>query len=450
VLGPQQMSDLTITGATILTSDPERPLIEDGYLVVEGREIAGLGEGGPPRTVGESIDGRDKLVTPGFVNAHTHLCMIYGRTLGTERSLVHWLTETQLPLMCAFEPDDYAISMELGAIENLKAGTTTLCEVFFSPHYQQEVDGIAAEALDRSGIRSIFFRSSNDETLYEGFSETRAEMIERSTRLVDRWSLSARTSVGVGPLAPWASSQESFHDTVELSAHHGIGIHLHTAETSDYDGLVRGRHGMGNIELLDRVGALGESVMLNHCVHIDDRDIGLIADSGSHVIHNPTSNMILASGVAPVPDLATAGVNLGLACDGPACNNSQDMIEVMKDAALLHKVVTGRPEVLLAEDVFAMATRGGARAIGMGDRLGMLKEGFLADLALIDLDAPHLTPCHDPLAALVYSARGSDVRTVIVDGEVVMRDREVLTLDESRIRARAAERARLARVNAGV
>jgi 5-methylthioadenosine/S-adenosylhomocysteine deaminase len=160
--------------------------------------------------------------------------------------------------------------------------------------------------------------------------------------------------------------------------------------------------------------------------------------------------MILASGVAPIPQLRMAGINIGLACDGPACNNTQDMIQVMKDAALLQKVVTRKPETLIAKDVFAMATRGGARAIGMGSSLGSIQAGFLADIILINTLVPHLTPIHDPIAALVYSARGSDVHTVIIDGRIVMQNRTLTTVDESEILAKARERAARARFRAGL
>jgi 5-methylthioadenosine/S-adenosylhomocysteine deaminase len=376
--------------------------------------------------------------------------MIYGRNLGTDRSLLHWLSEAQVPLMGAFEPEDYEISMQLGAIENLRAGNTTICEVFFSPHYDQEVDVLAARALDGSGIRSVLFRCANDESFFEGFVEGREEIVERSERLIGEFAGAARTAIGIGPLVPWGSSAESFRDAVELSLRHGARIHLHTAETPEYNALVRERTGRSNVEMLADVGALGDAVMLNHCVHLSDEDIALIADSGTHVIHDPTSNMILASGVSPVPRLRAAGINVGLACDGPACNNAQDMIEAMKDAALLHKVTSLQAETLVARDVFEMATRNGARSIGLGARLGVLAEGHLADIVLLDARAPHLTPMNDPLAALVYSARGADVHTVLVDGRVVVRSGEVTTLDEEAIRARAQERAERARSIAGV
>jgi 5-methylthioadenosine/S-adenosylhomocysteine deaminase len=440
------MARTLIVGGTLLTGVDEQPLIERGYIAIEGNMITDVGDGRPSEgTWDEVIEADGMLVTPGFVNAHTHLCMIFGRSLGCDRTLLAWLSEAQVPLMRALEPDDYGLMMELGAIENLKAGNTTVCEVFFSPHYGQEADVIAVDALDRSGIRSVLFRCTNDESFFEGFVETREEIVERSERLVNSWLGNSRTRVGVGPLVPWGSSAASFHDAVELSRRYEVGIHLHTAETPEYNDLVRERTGKSNVEMLADVGALGTPVMLNHCVFLSDGDIELIAESGSHVIHDPTSNMLLASGVAPIPKLRAAGINLGLACDGPACNNGQDMIEVMKNAALLHKAITRQPDVLVAQDVFTMATQGGARAIGMGGALGAIWPGMVADLVLIDTRVPHLTPMHDPLAALVYSARGADVRTVIVDGGVVVRDRQVITLDEEAVLARARERASRAR-----
>lgn len=435
------MPSTLLRGGIVLTAEEGRQPLEDAWVLVEGNTIVAVGEGEPAPVADEVIDASSSLITPGFVNAHTHLCMIYGRTLGADRGLLSWLSEYQVPLMRALEPRDYELSMELGAIENLKAGNTTVCEVFFSPHYEQEVDQIAASALDRSGVRSVLFRCSNDESFFEGFVERRSDIVRRTERLIDAWSGHDRTRVGAGPLVPWGSSEASFRDAVELSAARGIGLHLHTAETPEYNELVRERTSRSNVEMLADVGALGPQVMLNHCVHVSDRDVELISEAGSPVIHDPTSNMLLASGVAPVPRLRDAGVTLGLACDGPACNNGQDMIETMKYAALLQKVVTRRPDVVIAEEVFRMATHGGARALGLGDRLGLIRPGYLADLLVIDLRAPHLTPMHDPLAALVYSARGSDVRTVIVDGQIVVRDGSVATLDEERVCSEVNERA---------
>jgi len=438
------MATTLLRGGTILTGDDGAEPIEVGWLLVEDDLVAAVGDGDPPGS-DEEIDASGMLVVPGFVNAHTHLCMIYGRSLGTDRDLLGWLGEAQIPVMRGLEPGDYELSMKLGAIENLKAGNTTVCEVFFSPHYDAGVDAIAAQALDDSGIRSVLFRCTNDESFFEGFVEDRGDIVRRVAELHDRWPNTGRTRIGAGPLIPWGSSSGSFGDLVELGADRGMPLHLHTAETPEYNDLVRERTGRSNVEMLADVGALGPGVMLNHCVHLSERDIALIAEAGSPVIHDPTSNMLLASGIAPLPELRDAGVLLGLGCDGPACNNGQDMIENMKYAALLQKAVTRQADVVVAAEVFRMATAGGAAAIGLGDRLGRLAPGMLADVVLIDMRRPHLTPMHDPLAALVYGARSSDVDTVLVGGRVVVRHGVVQTLDEQRVVRAVAQRARVAR-----
>lgn len=445
------MTKLLISGCTIVTGDRFQRVIDRGYLVVEDRQIIEVDEGDPPRNhYDTTIDATGMLACPGLINAHTHLCMTFGRSLGSDRALLRWLSDAQVPLMQAFEPEDYAQSATLGAIENLKAGNTSICEIFFSPHYSDGADEIAIAHLERTGIRTFFFRCSNDESFFDGFVETRAQILRRSRQLIRQWHHRDRVRVGVGPLIPWGSSPEAFEDAVALSQDEGIEIHLHTAETPEYNELVRQRTGKSNVEMLADVGALGDRVMLNHCVHLSDRDIELIAETGSSVIHDPTSNMLLASGIAPIPQLQTAGIPLGLACDGPACNNRQDMFETMKQAALLQKVITRKPEALVAQEVLAMATRGNAKALGMADCLGCLQPGFLADIILVDTRVPHLTPAHDPIATLVYGATGSDVNTVIVDGRIVVRDRQVQTASETEIVRTAGERAIQARKRAGV
>lgn len=445
------MTKLLISGCTIVTGDRFQRVIDRGYLVVEDRQIIEVDEGDPPRNhYDTAIDATGMLACPGLINAHTHLCMTFGRSLGSDRALLRWLSDAQVPLMQAFEPEDYAQSATLGAIENLKAGNTSICEIFFSPHYSDGADEIAIAHLERTGIRTFFFRCSNDESFFDGFVETRAQILRRSRQLIRQWHHRDRVRVGVGPLIPWGSSPEAFEDAVALSQDEGIEIHLHTAETPEYNELVRQRTGKSNVEMLADVGALGDRVMLNHCVHLSDRDIELIAETGSSVIHDPTSNMLLASGIAPIPQLQTAGIPLGLACDGPACNNRQDMFETMKQAALLQKVITRKPEALVAQEVLAMATRGNAKALGMADCLGCLQPGFLADIILVDTRVPHLTPAHDPIATLVYGATGSDVNTVIVDGRIVVRDRQVQTASETEIVRTAGERAIQARKRAGV
>jgi 5-methylthioadenosine/S-adenosylhomocysteine deaminase len=441
---------IKVFGGAVLTADPDRPLVERGQALIDGSRIREVSDAADPLPADQRTDATGMIVTPGFVNAHTHLCMIYGRSLGTDRSLLSWLADYQVPLMRALEPDDYRLGLTLGAVENLLAGSTTVCEVFFSPHYDREVHSVALSALEASGIRSVFVRCANDVSFFDGFVETRSQIRERSERLIAEWAGRDRATMAVGPLVPWGSSPDAFRDAEELSREHDVPVHLHTAETPEYNDLVRTQTGMDNVDMLASVGALGERVMLNHCVHLSEKNIAQIAETGTHVVHDPTSNMVLASGVAPVPALRSAGVNIGLACDGPACNNAQDMIEAMKAAVMLQRAVSTKPGVLTAADALAMATRNGAAAVGLGDVLGQIRPGYLADIVLVDGARPHLPPMHDPLATLVYSARSSEVHTVIVDGRVVVRDRQVVTVEVPRLLSDAQQRATRVRAAAGV
>jgi len=433
------MASTGIEGGTVLTGDPAQPLLAPGHVRVEDGIITAVGPGaGPPADERLEVDG--KLVIPGFVNAHTHLCMTLGRSLGSDRPLLQWLSEAQLPLMDRMTPEDYALAVTLGAIENLKAGNTTVCEIFFSNRYPEGADALAAAALDALGIRALFFRCSNDEEFAPGFVESTADIARRSRELAAQWRGHPRIGVGVGPLVPWTATDEYWADTCSLRDA-GTRVHLHTAETPEYNELMQARTGRRNVEFLAAAGVLDERVMLNHCVHLNAAEIEAIAAHRAPVIHDPTSNMILASGKAPVLELRRAGVTVGLACDGPACNNTQDMFEVMKDAALLQKVTTANAAALTAREVFAMATIEGARACGLGDRIGSLEPGKAADITIVDTFASHLRPMHEPFATLVYSARAGDVDTVMVAGELVVRQRRLLGADEGEVLRRAQERA---------
>jgi len=437
------VSGVVIEGGWVIPGGSVPGPIEAGHLAIVDGVIVSVGPGTAPASVprDDVIDAEGCLVVPGLVNAHTHLCMTLGRSLGTDASLLQWLTTAQLPLMSVLEPEDYELAVTLGALENLRSGNTTVCEVFFSNRFGDATDGLAAAALDRLGLRSILFRCSNDLPFAPGFVESLDDIGRRSSALIDEWSASTRTGIGVGPIVPWAATPDYWAQTREF-ADSGVGVHLHTAETPEYNDLIAEQTGLTNIGLLADVGVLGPGVMLNHCIHLSEADIALIADHGSPVIHDPTSNMILASGVAPVPALRAAGVTVGLACDGPACHNTQDMFEVMKAASLLHKVTTRDPTVLTASDVFTMATAGGAAAAGLGGVTGALEVGLAGDVVVVDARSAHLVPMHDPLAALVYSARAADVRDVVIDGEVVLRDGVVLNFDEEELLVRAQLRAR--------
>ncbi len=434
------MTSIAIEGGWVVTGVASQPDIQDGHVLIRDGLIVSVGAGRSPEAAERTINADGMIVMPGFVNAHTHLCMTLGRTLGADASLLQWLTEAQVPLMSAFEPEDYALATALGALENLKAGNTTVAEVFFSHRLPDGADQLAVGEIDRLGLRGLFFRCSNDLPFAPGFVEELDDIERRTRELMAAWDANPRIQVGAGPLVPWTATRDYWAQTSAMAGE-GTRIHLHTAETPEYNDLVRQRFGLSNVELLADVDVLGPNVMLNHCIHVSDRDIALIAERGAAVVHDPTSNMFLASGVAPLRAFREQNVRLGLACDGPACNNTQDMFEVMKNAALLQKVTHNDAGALTAREVFAMATSGGADACGLGDVTGRLASGFAADIVLVDARKPHLTPIHDPVAAIVYSANAADVDTVIVDGKVVMEGRTVPGIDERHILAHAQERA---------
>lgn len=441
------MRSLLIEGGTVITGRAGDEPIRGGYVAVRDGRIESVSQQRPDGAFDEHIDAERMLVAPGLVNAHTHLCMTLGRSLGSDRSLLQWLGEAQIPLMAQFSPEDYELAVLAGAIDNLRSGSTTVAEVFFSNRYADGADELAMAALESCGIRATLYRCSSDLEFAPGFIEDLDVIASRSRTLLETVG-EGRVAAGIGPLVPWSATRDYWDQTVELAAE-GARVHLHTAETPEYNQLVRDATGMSNVQMLADVGALSPNTTLNHVIHVDDEDIEHIAASGARVVHDPTSNMILASGIAPVAAFRAAGISVGLACDGPACNNTQDMFEVMKDAALLHKVHHADAGVLTAGDVLAMATSGGATSLGYDD-LGPLTAGNRADLILVDARGAHLRPQHNPLATLVYGARAGDVDTVIVDGRIVVRNRTLTTLDEEEILARADERASALRTQAGL
>ncbi|MBI4321847.1 MAG: amidohydrolase [Chloroflexi bacterium] len=434
------MADILIKNAIVITMDGERRILRDGAIRIEGNRIVEIGSTGDlerKHAANKVIDGARKVVMPGLVNAHTHLCYAFGRTLGYDNYLLDWL-KIQKPLTAAFTPEDWEIAETLGCVENIKNGATCVNELNIAAQeaYEESVDERCLKSFEKTGVRAVLSRGYQDDKTYyfAAFGESREDIVARMERLVREWHGAAgdRIRIQLAPVTPWTCSPELFRETRRMADKHGIGIHLHTAETRDYDKLVKERFGYaGNVEYLDDVGCLGPDVQLNHAVWLSDADLARIAATGTHCIHNPTSNMILASGVSPVPKMFALGINVGLACDGMACNNNQDMISTMKFASLLHKVHNLDPRAITAQQVMEMATINGARALGLDKDIGSLEPGKKADLITIDLWKPHLVATLDVVGAVVYSANGSDVCDVIVDGEVIMEDRVIKTVDEA-------------------
>ncbi|ASJ01610.1 amidohydrolase family protein [Thermococcus gorgonarius] len=412
------MSILIRNGYVIYGEDFE---IVKADVLIEGNSIAEVRKG-----INESadtvIDASGRVVSPGFINLHTHSPMGLLRGLADDLPLMDWLQNHIWPREAKLTPEYIKVGAYLGALEMIKTGTTTFLDMYF------HMDAVAEAVLD-SGLRGYLSYGMIDLGDPEKTEKEIKEAL-REMKSIEKLN-SERVQFVFGPHAPYTCSIALLKEVRRLASEHNRLITIHVSETMAEIGQITERYGKSPVVLLDDIGFLGSDVIIAHGVWLDSRDIQILARNGVTVAHNPGSNMKLASGVMPLQKLINAGVNVGLGTDGAASNNNLDMLEEMKLAALLHKVHNLDPTVADAKTVFKMATLNGARALGI--KAGIIKEGYLADLAIIDFNQPHLRPINNVISHLVYSANGNDVETTIVDGKILMLDREVLTLDEEKI-----------------
>jgi 5-methylthioadenosine/S-adenosylhomocysteine deaminase len=421
------MSTLSIRGGRVLRPDmtvTEADVLVDreaGEIVEIGAELGGDNE----------LDATGDLVMPGLVNAHTHVAMTLLRGHADDKPLDAWLREEIWPVEAALEPADITAGAELGVLELIRSGTTTFADMYF------EIDR-TADVVDRAGVRAVLGHGA----ISAGKSEAaaRADVVE-SVEMARRLDGAAdgRVSTAVMPHSLTTVTPELLSLAATEAHETGLPVHYHANETADeVDPIVETRE-TRPLEWAAELGLCTENDFLAHGVHVDDAEIDLLSRTGTGVVHCPASNMKLASGMAPVQRLLDAGVPVGLGTDGAASNNDLDLFDELRDAAMLGKLAAGDASAVAAPDAVRMATAGGADVLGL--HTGRIEAGAAADLAVVDLDAPHLTPDHDLVSHLAYAARGSDVRHTICDGTVLMRDREVLTLDAPAVMARAADRA---------
>jgi len=408
-------------------------VIKEGMVVVEGNKIIDVGKTSEldskyPRY--EVIDATNKIVMPGLINTHTHIAMSVFRGYADDMELMDWLNKRIWPIEAHLNGDDIYAGSLLSILEMIKSGTTTFNDMYF---FMDRV----AQAVTESGIRAVLCSG-----MIELKDRARAEetlKIALDFALKYNGAADGRIRTMLGPHALYSCSPDFIKEVRDVSIEKNIPIHIHLAEDKNepqnidnmYNvGLVK--KNMGPIEYANELGLFDAKVIGAHCIWLKDNEIKILAEKGVGVAHNPVSNMKLAAGVAPVPKMLEAGVNVGIGTDGPASNNALDMIRDMKITALLHKVSNLNPTVAPATEVVKMATVYGARAL-FDDSIGELAVGKKADIILIDLKKPHLTPIHDVISLLVYSASGSDVSHVMVDGKLIMENRKVLTLDEEKV-----------------
>lgn len=407
--------------------------IKKGSILLEDDKISSINQNLSSNDADAVIDGEGKVLIPGLVNTHTHLSMTLLRGLADDLVLETWLNEHIWPTEANLDGELCYIGAKLACAEMIKSGTTTFNDMYF---YMDRV----ARAVDESGVRGNITHGMLD----MGDEEKRKAEYKESLRIIDKCHNTAdgRIKVSFGPHAPYTCSTELLTWVRKKASQLGVRIHTHVSETEFEVKTIIDTYEGRPFEYLDRIGFLDDDVLVAHAVWPSVSELDIIKEREVKVSHNPVSNMKLASGVSPVAKMMDKGINVSLGTDGAASNNNLDMLEEMKIAAIQQKVNTGDPTVLRAEDVFKIATIGGATALGLEDEIGTIEVGKKADLVLVDMGAPHLTPYRHPISHLVYAANGGDVDTVICNGQILMQERELLTIDEKALLEQAEEATR--------
>ncbi len=432
---PKTRADLLISGGLVLTMNQEEEVFNNGAVAISGTQIVAVGEETVLRgqtDVSEVLDASRCLVMPGLINLHTHAAMTCFRGLADDLPLQQWLIEHIFPAEKLYLSEETVYWTTLLAVaEMIKSGTTTFCNGYF---YE---DGAARAAIS-GGIRAVLAQGVIDFPA-PGIHDPRTNL-KAAEAFILRWQgKSSLLFPGIFCHSPYTCAPETLIGAKEICREHGVQFQIHLAETQAELEETQQRYGRRPTAHLEALGLLDAQTLCHHAIWVNEAEIEVLANRAVGVSHNPASNMKLASGVAPVPKMLDAGVKLGLGTDGCASNNNLDMFKEMDTAAKLHKVHLGDPALVSAVEVAAMATHGGAAALGMTEALGSLEPGKEADIIIIDLNQPHLTPLYDPCSHLVYAARGADVCDVVIGGKVVMRERRLLDIDEQEILAKVRE-----------
>jgi len=427
------VTDTLIQGATVLSMDQENRIIEDGAVLVRGDRILAVG---PSSEIGKDFTGKildagGCVVMPGLVNAHTHLPMSLFRGLADDLPLMVWLNEHMFPAEAAhIRPETAWLGSLLSCAELLLSGVTCCCDGYF-----HETD--VARAVSESGLRGVLAQGVIDYPA-PGVPDP-ATNVDQALRYVEAWkNRDSRIVPSIFCHSPYTCSADTLKKAKQAARVQGVLFQIHVAETEGEKNMIQCSGGLSPVAYLESLGVLDDKTLLIHAVAVDRHDLEIIQKSKASVVHVPESNMKLASGVSPVPDMLALGIPVALGTDGSASNNDLDMFGEMGSAARLHKVIRKDPTVMDAKTVLRMATCEGARALGLGDVTGSLEPGKKADLIVVDMRKPHLTPMYNPQSHLVYSAKGSDVRDVMVDGRMVVENRRLLTVDLEGVMEQAA------------
>jgi 5-methylthioadenosine/S-adenosylhomocysteine deaminase len=425
--------DLLLSHGYVVTMDGQRRILGDAAIAIEGETILAIGPTEQLSALYDArkvIDARGALVLPGLVNAHTHMAMSLFRGLAEDLALEDWLKKYIFPAEARNVTADFVTwATRLSMLEMLRGGTTTVADMYY---FEDDV----ARALKGAGMRGVL-----GETII-GFpapdNKTSAAALAYTETFLNEWKNDSLITAAVAPHAIYTCSEQLLKDAAALARRHHAPILMHLAEAPYEMEGSRHQHGLSPTQYLARIGLLGPDLLGAHCVWLDQSDIQTLAHYGVGCSYNPSSNMKSAAGLMPAPEMLAAGVPVGIGSDGAASNNNQDMFEEMDLAAKLQKFARMDPTALPAEQVVAMATITGARALHMDKQIGSLEPGKKADIIVVNTTAPHATPLYNVYAQIVYALKDSDMRSSIINGHLVMEDRKMLTLDEAAILAKAA------------
>ena len=426
----KQPVDLLIVGGTVVTMDKDHRVIEDGAIAVKNGEIVAVGKRADVvrnKTARRTVNASGKVVIPGLINTHTHVPMTLFRRIADDLDLQEWLTKYIFPAEAKNVDEAFVrAGTRLGLAEMIRGGTTTYCDMYYFE------DAIADESK-KAGVRGVLgetvldFPAPDNKTFDAGMAA--------AERFIKKWQGDPLIVPAIAPHAPYTVSAEHLIAARQLSDRLNAPLVTHLAEAKTETEFIEQKHpGKRPIEFVDSIGFLTNKTIAAHVIQANRAELDILKRRGVGIAHNPQSNMKLAAGVAPVPEMLKMDLPVGLGTDGAASNNDLNMWEEMDTAAKLHKVFSGDPKVVPAEAAFEMATIRGARALHMENLIGSIEAGKRADIVIVDFDDLNQTPSYNVYSTLVYATKANDVRTVIINGRIVMLDRRLLTLNESVIK----------------
>ena len=430
-----QKADLLLTGGTVITMNGSRAIFENGAVAIQGDTIVDVG----PRSELEkkyssakTMDASNMFVLPGFINGHTHVPMTLLRGLHDDVTLNDWLYKYIFPAEAKNVNEEFVRwGTRLAAAEQIRAGVTTYADMYY-------FEDAVADETKAAGMRGVLGETWLDFPAPDNKSE--AEMIAYTEKFLKKWQGDPLIHAAAAPHSIYTCSQKTLQDAATLARKYHAPILIHTAEMKKEWDDSQKQHGVSPVQYLDKLGILGPDVVSAHCIFVDEADRKILAARQVGCVHNPSSNMMIASGVSPVPEMRAEGVAVGLGTDGPAgSNNDLDIMEEMDLAAKLAKITKMNPLALNAQAVVSMATIDGARALHMDKEIGSIEPGKKADLVLLNMNEPNAVPVYDPYAQIAYASKASDIDSVIIGGRTVMEHRKLLTVDEQAAISKARE-----------